>query len=67
MDEAKAREILANVIGEGGGLTGTLDASHDQSGFVFWLPGDTEALLDGKFTPAQLDTIAWWVRQHSQS
>lgn len=65
MDETSARKILENVIGVNGGLTGTLDAAHDQSGFVFWLPGDAEALVDGKFTPEQFDAVAWWVRNMS--
>ena len=65
MDETTARKILGNAIGMNGGLTGTLDASHENSGFVMWLPGDAEALMDGKFTPEQCEAVAWWVRNKS--
>lgn len=61
MDETSARQVLSQAIGENGGLTGTLDAAFENSGFVMWLPGDTEALMDGKFTPAQMTAVAWWI------
>ncbi len=55
MNEADAREVLGEMIQPDGGL------EADGPQYVYWLPGDVEATLDGEFGPQQLEAIAWWI------
>jgi len=59
MDEKKAREILGDAI-QNDGTLGTLAGEY-----LDWPSargGKETAVLDGEFTPEQLEAICWWIR-----
>lgn len=59
MDEAQARRILHEGIDDER-YPGALGSIANE--YVSWEPGDPVILLDGHFTPEQLEAIVWWMR-----
>lgn len=64
MNEKEARVVLGDgIVSDDGSLYKTSD------GYISWSPtdgdgtADTEGItLDGRFTPSQLEALAWWMR-----
>lgn len=57
MNEEKAREILKDNIKNDSGLYGAWD-------YIDWTPGDSKIILDGSFTVADLEAMAWWMKNN---
>lgn len=55
MNKEKAEKTLSKAIKEGGHL-------YNIYWYLDWEVGDHSASLDGRFTPEQLEAIAWWMR-----
>lgn len=60
MDEKKAREILGDTIQKDGRL-------YCLGHYTAWGLGDEDVTLDCSFTADELEAIAWWMRNTSDS
>ena len=58
MDEARAREILGNVIKP----NGTLYLGNDNPSYISWGNIGDRVYLDGGYSAETLEAIAWWMR-----
>ena len=58
MDEIDARALLDGAVRRDNGL-------EQSTPFIRWYEGAKEVALDGRFTAAQLEAIAWWMRNKS--
>ena len=58
MTEARAREILAHMIQPNGSL-------YDEECLPVWKPGESDALLMGRYTADECIAIGFWVRKHA--
>lgn len=56
MDKGTARELLKEYM--------TDDKDLFFGGECEWKKGADTVMLDGHFTPSQLEAIAWWMRHH---
>ena len=59
MNEELAREILKDYICEYGGL-------YCLGAYLSWTKGCESATLDGRFTPDELEAIAWWMKNKGE-
>lgn len=55
MDEEKARKILGDTVQEDGSL-------YNLGHYINWEHGDTDIVLDDRFTVEELVAIVWWMQ-----
>lgn len=53
MKEEQVKEILRAYINKTG--------LYSLGDYLSWEYGDSEAILDGRFTAEELEAIAWWM------